>query len=173
MVARPCSSSGLSCGECLLLRCDLNAGNSLPTTQGKDPSSRSRRRNRGSFGCGRDSRASSQVETGMLGNFLSCRKGVKDPLKVPEVSCDLPGDASAEMGLISRRRENLLDFLELRQVLLTYDGNLRDTTGGLRKGQSPCELLGGISGILSRRCRGLRPCVESVPDTEDSSPVLT
>ena len=109
----------------------------------------------------------------MLGNFLSCRKGVKDPLKVPEVRCDLPGDASAEMGLISRRRENLLDFLELRQVLLTYDGNLRDTTGGLRKGQSPCELLGGISGILSRRCQGLRPCVESVPDTEDSSPVLT
>ena len=36
-------------------------------------------------------------------------------------------------------------------------------SGGLRKGQSPCELLGGLSGFLSRRCRGLRPCVESVP----------
>ena len=46
-------------------------------------------------------------------------------------------------------------------------------SGGLRKGQSPCELLGGFSGFLSRRCRGLRPCVESVPETEDSSPVLT
>ena len=45
--------------------------------------------------------------------------------------------------------------------------------GGLRKGQSPCELLGGLSGFLSRRCRGLRPCVESVPEREDSSPVLT
>ena len=44
---------------------------------------------------------------------------------------------------------------------------------GLRKGQSPCVLLGGLSGFLSRRCRGLRPCVESVPDPEDSSPVLT
>ena len=44
---------------------------------------------------------------------------------------------------------------------------------GLRKGQSPCELLGGLSGFLSRRCRGLRPCVESVREPEDSSPVLT
>ena len=46
-------------------------------------------------------------------------------------------------------------------------------SGSLRKGQSPCELLGGLSGFLSRRCRGLRPCVESVPGPEDSSPVLT
>ena len=46
-------------------------------------------------------------------------------------------------------------------------------SGGLRKGQSPCELLGGLSGFLSRRCRGLRPCVESVPEPEHSSPVLT
>ena len=33
MVARPWSSSRLSCGERLLLRCDRNAGNSFPTTQ--------------------------------------------------------------------------------------------------------------------------------------------
>ena len=46
-------------------------------------------------------------------------------------------------------------------------------SGGLRKGQSPCELLGGLSGFLSRRCRGLRPCVDSVPEPEDSSPVPT
>ena len=45
-------------------------------------------------------------------------------------------------------------------------------SGGLRKGQSPCELLGGLSGFLSRRCRGLRPCVESAPEPENSSPVL-
>ena len=46
-------------------------------------------------------------------------------------------------------------------------------SGGFRKGQSPSELLGGLSGFLSRRSRGLRPCVESVPEPEDSSPVLT
>ena len=31
------------------------------------------------------------------------------------------------MGLISPGGENLLDFLGLRQVLSTYDGDLRDT----------------------------------------------
>ena len=46
-------------------------------------------------------------------------------------------------------------------------------SGGLSKGQSPGELHGGLAGILSRRCRGLRPCVESVPEPEDTSPVLT
>ena len=39
-------------------------------------------------GCGWNSRASSRVETGMSGNFLSCSKGVKDPLEVPEVRCN-------------------------------------------------------------------------------------
>ena len=46
-------------------------------------------------------------------------------------------------------------------------------SGGLRKGQSPCELLGGLSGFLSFRSRFLRPCVDSFPVHEDSSPVLT
>ena len=46
-------------------------------------------------------------------------------------------------------------------------------SGGLRKGQSPCDLLGGRSGFLSHRCRALRPWVELVSETENSSPVLT
>ena len=46
-------------------------------------------------------------------------------------------------------------------------------SGGLRKGQSPCELLGDLSEFLSRRCQGLRFCVESVPEPEHSSPVLS
>ena len=86
--SRPWSSSRLSCGVRLLLRCDGNTGNSFPTTQGKDPSSRARRQKRGSSGCGRDSRASSRVEMGMSGIFLSCSKGVKYPLEIPEVRCD-------------------------------------------------------------------------------------
>ena len=45
-------------------------------------------------------------------------------------------------------------------------------SGGLRKGLSACELLGGLSGFLSSPCRCLRPCVESVTEPEDSSPVL-
>ena len=85
----------------------------------------------------------------MSGNFLSCSKGVKDPLEVPGVRCDYPRDASAEMGLISPGGENLLDCLELREVLSSYDTDVRTRSGGLRKGQSPCELLGGLSGFLS------------------------
>ena len=77
------------------------------------------------------------------------------------------------MDLISPGGENLLDFLDLRQVLSTYDGDSGTRSGGLRKGQSPCELRGGLSGFLSPRCWGLRPCVESVPEPEDSPPVLT
>ena len=75
------------------------------------------------------------------------------------------------MGLVSHGRQNLLDFLEFWQVLSTYDGGTR--SGRLRKGQSPGELLGALSGFLSRRCRGLKTSVESVPEPEDSSPVLT
>ena len=52
-------------------------------------------------------------------------------------------------------------------------GSSGTRSGGLRKGQSPCELHGGLSGFLSCRCRGLRSCVESVQEPEDSSPVLT
>ena len=46
-------------------------------------------------------------------------------------------------------------------------------SGGLRKGQTPCELLGFLSGFLSHLCLGIRSCVESVLETEHSSPVLT
>ena len=62
-----------------------NTGTSFLTTQGKDPSSRAKRRKRGSSGCGRDSGASSRVETGVSGNFLSCSKGLKDLLEIPDV----------------------------------------------------------------------------------------
>ena len=147
MVARPWSSSRLSCGERVLLVCDRNAGNSFPTTQGKDPSSRARRRKRCSSGYGRDSRASSRVETGMSGNFLSCSKGVKDPLEVPDVRCDEPLVASAEMGLISPGGENLLDFLELRQVLSTNDGDLRDPLWWPQERPVPMRVARGPLGI--------------------------
>ena len=46
-------------------------------------------------------------------------------------------------------------------------------SGGLRKGQSPFEGLGCPLGFLSRRSRGLKPCVDTGPEPEDSSPVLT
>ena len=77
------------------------------------------------------------------------------------------------MGLISPEGENPLDFLELRRCSRLTMGTSGTRSGGLRKGQSPWKLLGGLSGFPSRRCRGLRSCVESVPEPEHLSPVLT
>ena len=61
------------------------------------------------------------------------------------------------MGLISPGGENLLDILYLRQVLSTFDWDLRDPLWWPQERPVPMQLLGGLSGFLSRRCRGLRP----------------
>ena len=74
------------------------------------------------------------------------------------------------MGLISPGGANLLEFLELRQVSPLTTGTSGTRSGGLRKGRSPCELLGGLSGfsrdsstvdigaedLVWSRCRNLR-----------------
>ena len=83
----------------------------------------------------------------MSGNFLSCSKGVKDPLEFPDVRCDYPRDASAEMGLISPGGENLLDFLELRQVPSPYDGDLRDPLWWPQERPVPMRVARGPLGI--------------------------
>ena len=77
------------------------------------------------------------------------------------------------MGLISPGGENLLDFLELRLVLSTHDGDIRDPLWSPQERPGPMRVAQGTLKFLSRRCRGLRSCVESVPEPEDSSPVLT
>ena len=154
------------------MRWDGNAGNSFPTLQGKDPSSRAMRRKRGSSGCGRDYRASSRVETGLSGNFLSCSKGVKDPLEVPELGAISLQTSQRKWASSRLEGRTSWIFSSCGRCSRLWTGTSLIRFGGLRKGQSPCELLGGLSGFLSRRCRGLRPCVESVPEREDSSPVL-
>ena len=77
------------------------------------------------------------------------------------------------MGLISPGGENLLNFHELRQVLSTYDGDLRHPHWFPQERPVPMRVARGSLGFLSHRCQGLRPCVESVPEPEDSSPVQT
>ena len=64
-------------------------------------------------------------------------------------------------------------FLSCGRCSRLTTGTSGTRSGGLTKGQSPCELLGCLSVFLSRRCRGIRPRVESVPEPEDCSPVLT
>ena len=51
------------------------------------------------------------------------------------------------MGLISPGGENLLDFLELRQVLSTYDGDLRDPLWWPQERPVPMRVARGPLGI--------------------------
>ena len=51
------------------------------------------------------------------------------------------------MGLISPGGENLLDFLELWQVLLTYDGDLRDPLCWPQERPVPMRVARGPLGI--------------------------
>ena len=77
------------------------------------------------------------------------------------------------MGLISPGGENLQDFFELRQLLSTYDGDLRDPLWWPQERPVPMRVARGPLGIPLPSMPGPRPCVESVPEPEDSSPVLT
>ena len=77
------------------------------------------------------------------------------------------------MALISPGGENLLDFLELRQVLSTYYGDLRDPHWFPQERPVPMRVAQGPLGIPLPSMPGLKPCVESVPEPEDSSPVQT
>ena len=60
-----------------------------------------RRKNGALLELWRDPRCSSRVETGMLGNFLSCIKCVKEPFEAQEGRWDFSQDAAVERGLIS------------------------------------------------------------------------
>ena len=51
------------------------------------------------------------------------------------------------MDLISPGAENLLDFLDLQQVLSTYDGDLRDPLWWPQDGPVPMRVARGPLGI--------------------------
>ena len=60
------------------------------------------------------------------------------------------------MGLISPDGENLLDFLELRQVLSTYDGDLRDPLWWPQESPVAMRVARGPLGIPLRSMLGLK-----------------
>ena len=78
-----------------------------------------------------------------------------------------------EMGLISPGGENLLDFLELRQVLPTYDGDLRDPLWWLHQRPVPMPDAGGLLLITLLLMPGPNNLCGSGPEPEVSSAVLT
>ena len=77
------------------------------------------------------------------------------------------------MVLISPGGENLLDFLELRQVLSTYARDFRDPLWWPQERPVPMRVAREPLGIPLPSMPVLRPCVESVPEPEVSSPVPT
>ena len=77
------------------------------------------------------------------------------------------------MGLISPGGENLLDFLELWQVLSTYDGDLRDPLWWPQERPVPMRVARGPLGTPVPSMLGPKTLLESVPEPEDSSPLLT
>ena len=109
----------------------------------------------------------------MSGIFLSCSKGVKDPLEFPEagvISLETPVWKWASSRLEGRTSWIFSSCCRCSRLTTGTSGT---RSGGLGKGQSTWELLGGLSGFFSRRCRDLKPCVESVPEPEYPTPVLT
>ena len=60
------------------------------------------------------------------------------------ISLDMP---SMETGLISPGGENLLDFLQLRQVLWTYEGDFRDPIWFPQERPVPMRVARGPLGI--------------------------
>ena len=77
------------------------------------------------------------------------------------------------MGLISPGGENLLDFLELRQVLSTYDRDLTDPLWWTQEMPVPMRVARGPLRLPLLSMPGPKIFVEAVPEPEDSSPVLT
>ena len=77
------------------------------------------------------------------------------------------------MGLISPGGENLLDFLELRQVLLTYDGDVRDPLWWPQERPVPMRVARGPLGIPLPSTSGPKTLCGVGAEPEDSSPVLT
>ena len=60
------------------------------------------------------------------------------------------------MGFISPGRENILDFLELRQVLSTFDGDLMDTLWWPQERPVPMRVAQGTLGIPLPSMPGLK-----------------
>ena len=77
------------------------------------------------------------------------------------------------MGIISPGGENLLDFLELRQVLSTYDGDLWDPLWWSQERPVPMRVARGPLGIPLPSKSGPKTLCGVEPEREDSSPVLT
>ena len=120
-----------------------------------------------------DPRCSSRVETCMSGNFLSCGKGVKDPIEFRRegmISLETPQRKRASCLLEGRTS---WIFSIGGRLLSRYDGDVRDPIMWPQERPVSMPVVRVLSGSLSSQCRILRPRLESRLEPEVSSPVLT
>ena len=110
---------------------------------------------------------------GYFGELLELQLGFEGPFvssRCLMISLETPHRIWATSRL-EERTSWIFSSCSWSSRLTTWTSETR--SGGLMKGESPSKLLVGFSGFHSRRCRGLRPCVELLPQPEDSSPVPT
>ena len=111
------------------------------------------------------------METGISGNFLSCSKDVKEPLEFQRlgvISLETPQQKWASSHLEGRTSWIFSSCGRCSRITTGTSGTL---SGGLRKGQSPCELHGGISGFLSSADMDLGVLPESPQGSQSSTRV--
>ena len=82
----------------------------------------------------------------MSGIYLSCSKGVKDPLEFPEAGV-ISLETSVRKWASSRLEgKPTWIFSSCGTCSRLTMGTSGTRSGGFKKGQSPCELLGGLTG---------------------------
>ena len=108
-----------------------------------------------------------------VGELLELQKGCEEPFGSSRGKVNILETPQRKWASSRLEGRTSCIFSSCGRCSRLTTGTSGTRSGGLRKGQSPCELLGGLSGFLSRRCWGLRPCLDSAPEPEDSSPVLT
>ena len=119
-----------------------------------------------------DPQCSSRVEMVMSGNFLSCSKSVKDPLRFKRkgrFSLGMPQQKTA-----SSRREWRTSWFFLRcgRSHSSFDGHLRDPLAWPQERTVSVRVEMGSFGFLSSRWRVLIPSLEPKLEPEFSFPVL-
>ena len=77
------------------------------------------------------------------------------------------------MGLIYPEGEKVLDFLELRHVISSYDGDKRDPLCCPQDWSVPIRVAHGPLGIPIPSMPEPKTLCGAGPEHEDSSPVLT
>ena len=108
-----------------------------------------------------------------VGELLELHQGCQGPFRVSEGRWDFSRKATAEKGLISPGGEILLIFLKLGQAPLELQRAVHRLTRVASGRPVSMLVVRGLSGFLSSRSRVLRPHLESRPEPEVSSPVLT